>query len=108
MLASRQDGDPQTKWARLVYSVAKHDNGLADVTTKGTLDPLLTPTGYLDEGAVEQMAVFTQGGAGRVEIVAYYSAARRDFWALASLASKAVAEANGYTRVASVGWGLAV
>ena len=64
------------------------------------------PAGYLDEGALDKMAVYTEGGAGRVEIVAFYSAARRDFWVLAAAASKAEAEAAGYVKVGSVGWGL--
>ena len=107
VLSSRQEGDAETKWAHLVYSVTKSDNGLADVIAAGgKLDPLLQPSSYADEGAVDKMAVYTKGGAGRVEIVAYYSAARHDFWALASSASKAEAEAQGYTRVASIGWGL--
>lgn len=38
----------------------------------------------------------------------YYSAAKHDFWALASDASKSDAESNGYTLVGTLGYGLAL
>jgi len=53
------------------------------------------------------VAVYTATGPGRVALDAFYSAARKDFWILASAASRAEAIAAGYVLIGPVGYGLA-
>ena len=47
VLDTRAEQDPATRWAHLVYSIQANDNGLADVSPDGTVDPKLAPPGYV-------------------------------------------------------------
>ena len=111
VLSSRRNGDPETRWVDLAYSLPANDNGLSGVmndTSSGKLDPRFAPAGYKDEGSYERAAVFTQPGTGRVALDAYYSAADLDFWVLASAESRTEALQRGYKLVGTVGYGYAL
>jgi hypothetical protein len=101
VLDHRDENDPATKWAWLVYDVAALDNGLGDG------EPQFAPPGYADESAYEKFAVYVADGPGRVALTVYYAAALKDFWVVGSPASKAEAVAKGYALVGTIGYALA-
>jgi hypothetical protein len=105
VLDRREDTDPATKYLDLVYSVGAADNGLSDfVGTK--LNPTFSPDGYVDEGSQDRMVVYVEGGQGRVELQSYYSSSRKDYWVIASQASRAEAISRGYVLAGHLGYAL--
>eukprot|EP00038_Savillea_parva_P004337 m.136574 g.136574 ORF g.136574 m.136574 type:complete len:630 (+) comp11439_c0_seq6:204-2093(+) len=96
--------DAGVKRLYLVYSLAVTDNGLTD----GIHNSSYAPPGYADESQYDTMWVYSAPAPGRVALDVYYHAVAKDFWVLASNASRADAEQRGYTLVGTLGYGLAL
>ena len=59
---------------------------------------------YVDEGSQDRMVVYVEGGQGRVELQSNYSSSGKDYWVIASQASRAEAISRGYILAGHLAW----